>query len=190
LDDLPVESFPDRKSWREWLEGNHETSAGLWLKIAKKGSGTRTVSYVEALEEALCFGWIDSQKNGLDADFFLQRFTPRRPRSKWSAINRRKAEELIETGAMQPAGRAEVERARADGRWERAYEGQRKAEVPEDLQAALNADPRARKFFESLDRGNRYAILFRIEDTRRPETRARRIRGFVEMLAQGRKIHG
>jgi uncharacterized protein YdeI (YjbR/CyaY-like superfamily) len=189
MDQLAVLSFPDKESWGSWLAANHLSAAGVWLKIAKKGSGLPTVTYAEAVELALCYGWIDSQMRGLDQDFFVQRFTPRRPRSKWSVINRRKAEELIESGAMAPAGLAEVERARADGRWDRAYEGSRNATVPTDLQAALDADPRALRFFETLDRGNRYSILFRIEDAKRPETRARRISAFVEMLAAGRTIH-
>jgi uncharacterized protein YdeI (YjbR/CyaY-like superfamily) len=188
MDELPTRSFADKKSWQDWLADNHAASDGLWLKIAKKNSTTRTVTYPEAVEVALCYGWIDSQLRSLDADFYLQRFTPRRSRSPWSAINRKKAEELIAGGAMHPAGLREVERAQADGRWDRAYEGSRNATVPADLQAALDASPAARAFFEALNRGERYSILYRIQDAKRPETRARRIAQFVTRLAEGRTI--
>ena len=188
MDDLPTRSFPDKESWERWLADNHAAGDGVWLKFAKKGSTTRSVTYAEAVDVALCYGWIDSQARSLDAEFYLQRFTPRRSRSKWSAINRRRAGELIASGAMRPAGLREVERAQADGRWDRAYDGQRNATVPADLQAALDANPRAREFFGSLNRGDRYSILYRVEDAKRPETRARRIAGFVAMLADGRTI--
>jgi uncharacterized protein YdeI (YjbR/CyaY-like superfamily) len=188
-DDLPVLHFASKAGLEAWLEQNAEGN-GLWLKIAKKGSGIATVSYAEALELALCFGWIDSQKRGLDEQFFLQRFTPRRPRGKWSRINREKAEALIGAGAMRPAGMAEVEAAKADGRWDAAYPGQRTAEVPADLRRELDRNEAARSFFATLDGANRYAILYRLQEAKKPETRERRLRKFIEMLERGEKIHG
>jgi uncharacterized protein YdeI (YjbR/CyaY-like superfamily) len=189
-DDLPILLFASPAKLEAWLEDNHAASPGLWLKIAKKGSGVASVSYAEALELALCFGWIDSQKRGLDEQHFLQRFTPRRPRGKWSQINREKAEGLIATGAMRPAGLTEVEAAKADGRWDAAYAGQRTATVPEDLQRELDRNEAAREFFASLDSANRYAILYRLEDAKKPETRERRLRKFIGMMERGEKIHG
>jgi uncharacterized protein YdeI (YjbR/CyaY-like superfamily) len=189
-DDLPVLLFAARPDLEAWFGDNHGSSPGFWLKIAKKGSGVESVDYAEALELALCFGWIDSQKRGFDESFFLQRFTPRRPRGKWSQINRAKAEELIEAGAMRPAGLAEVEAAKADGRWDAAYAGQRAATVPDDLRQELDRTPAAREFFDSLDAANRYAILYRLQEAKKPETRERRLRKFVAMLERGEKIHG
>ncbi len=189
-DELPTLLFASTGELEAWLEENHAGAAGFWLKIAKKGSGVESVTYAEALELALCFGWIDSQKRGLDEKHFLQRFTPRRPRGKWSRINRDKAEGLIASGSMRPAGLAEVEAAKADGRWEAAYAGQRTAEVPEDLQRELDRSETAREFFAKLDSANRYAILYRLEDAKKPETRKRRLRKYVEMLERGEKIHG
>src|SRR3954451_24719999 len=189
-DDLPVLEFADRDALAAWFVREHEDSAGFWLKIAKKGGGAgATVTYAEAIDVALCFGWIDGQKRGLDDDHWLQRFTPRRPRSPWSKINREKAEALIAAGAMAPAGLAEVQRAQADGRWERAYAGQRTATVAPDLQAALDAEPRAAACFAQLDAANRYAIIWRVEEAKRPETRARRIEKYIRMLAAGEKLH-
>jgi uncharacterized protein YdeI (YjbR/CyaY-like superfamily) len=187
--DLPTSPFPSRGEWEAWLGENHETADGLWLKIAKKDSGISSVSYAEAVEVALCFGWIDGQARKFDEDFWLQRFTPRRPRSKWSRINREKAEKLIEKGMMKPAGLREVERAKADGRWDTAYEPPSKITVPEDLRLELEKDAAARKFFRTLDSRNRYAILHRIHDAKKPETRARRIEEYVAMLAGGKKIY-
>lgn len=172
------------------MEENAAHSGGIWLKIAKKGAAEPSVSYAEALELALCFGWIDSQKRGLDEEHFLQRFTPRRPRGRWSKINREKCEALIASGAMRPAGLAEVEAAKADGRWDAAYAGARRAEVPDDLQRELDASPAAAAFFAELDGANRYAILYRLDEAKRPETRERRLRKFVAMLERGEKIHG
>jgi len=189
-DDLPVLPFASKGELEAWLEENHADAEGLWLKIAKKGSGVESVDYAEALELALCFGWIDSQKRGFDEAFFLQRFTPRRPRGKWSQINRAKAEELIAAGAMRPAGLAEVEAAKADGRWDAAYAGQRTATVPDDLQMELERNQAAGEFFATLDGANRYAILYRLEEAKRPETREKRLRKFVGMLERGEKIHG
>jgi uncharacterized protein YdeI (YjbR/CyaY-like superfamily) len=188
-DDLPILLFATPPELEAWLEGNIEESDGLWLKIAKKGAPEPSVTYAEALELALCFGWIDSQKRGLDETHFLQRFTPRRPRGRWSRINRDKAEALIAAGAMRPAGMAEVEAARADGRWDAAYEGARTAKVPADLRRELDANAAARKFFAALDSTNRYAILYRLDEAKKPETRQRRLRKFVAMLERGEKIH-
>ncbi|HET9186295.1 MAG TPA: YdeI/OmpD-associated family protein [Solirubrobacterales bacterium] len=188
-DELPILRFADAAELEAWLEENHDSAEGVWLKIAKKGAPEASVSYAEALELALCFGWIDSQKRGLDQEHFLQRFTPRRPRGRWSRINREKAEAIIAAGRMRPSGLAEVEAARADGRWEAAYEGQRTAEVPDDLRRELDANPAAAEFFAQLDGANRYAIVYRLNDAKRPETRERRLRSFVEMLARGEKIH-
>jgi uncharacterized protein YdeI (YjbR/CyaY-like superfamily) len=188
-DDLPAVELADRAAWAAWLEARHASSSGVWLRIAKKGSGARTVSYDDALEVALCHGWIDGQKRPLDDRFWLQRFTPRSARSRWSKRNRGIAERLIGAGEMAPGGLREVERARADGRWEAAYDSHSTATVPPDLQAALDADPAAAAFFAGLDSANRYAILYRVQEARRPETRARRIATFVAMLAEGRRIH-
>jgi uncharacterized protein YdeI (YjbR/CyaY-like superfamily) len=189
-DDLPVLLFASPPELEAWLERSHADSDGLWLKIAKKDSGVESVTYAEALELALCFGWIDSQKRGFDEVHFLQRFTPRRPRGKWSKINREKAEALIASGAMRPTGLAEVEAAKADGRWDGAYAGQRTAKVPDDLQRELDRNRAAREFFATLDSANRYAIVYRLEDAKRAETRERRLRKFIGMLERGEKIHG
>lgn len=189
-DELPIHLFAEPGDLEAWLEENHASSEGIWLKIAKKGLAERSVTYVQALELALCFGWIDSQKRGLDETHFLQRFTPRRPRGRWSKINREKAEALIAAGRVRPAGMAEIEAAKADGRWEAAYEGQRSAKVPPDLQRELDANPAAAEFFASLDSANRYAIVYRLEEAKKPETRQRRLRTFLAMLERGEKIHG
>jgi uncharacterized protein YdeI (YjbR/CyaY-like superfamily) len=189
-DTLPILSFASREAWWEWLESEHETSSGIWMKIARKDAATATVTYAEALEVALCFGWIDGQKGKSDEPgHFLQRFTPRRARSRWSRINRDKATELLERGLMRPAGLREIERAKADGRWDAAYEGQRTATVPDDLARALDENPAARAEFDALNSVNRYAILYRVHDAKRPETRARRIAKFVAMLAEGGRLH-
>jgi uncharacterized protein YdeI (YjbR/CyaY-like superfamily) len=161
----------------------------VWLEIAKGGATTASVTYAEAIEVALGYGWIDGQKAAGDEQHWLQRFTPRTPRSRWSKINREKATDLIARGEMQPAGLREVEAAQADGRWERAYAGQRTMEVPDDLRAALKRNARARAFFETLDGTNRYAILYRIHDAKKPETRRARIEKFVTMLEEHRTIH-
>jgi uncharacterized protein YdeI (YjbR/CyaY-like superfamily) len=187
--DLPVLGVPDKPAWESWLAEHHASSPGVWLKIAKKGSGTPGLSYPEALEIALCFGWIDGQKGRLDDEHWLQRFTPRKPGSRWSKINTEKAAELIEAGRMRPPGIREVELARGDGRWDAAYAGQRDMAMPDDLERALAADDAARAFFATLSGANRYAILYRIGDAKRPETRARRIAKYVAMLAAGETIH-
>jgi uncharacterized protein YdeI (YjbR/CyaY-like superfamily) len=188
-DDLPIHLFAGPPELEAWLEENHGSREGAWLKIAKKGADEPSVTYAEALELALCFGWIDSQKRGFDETHFLQRFTPRRPRGRWSKINREKAEALIEAGRMRAPGLAEVEAAKADGRWEAAYEGQRTAKVPSDLQRALDASPTAAEFFAALDGANRYAIVYRLDEAKKPETRARRLKKFVAMLERGERIH-
>lgn len=180
-------AFATRAEFDAWLETNHASSPGIWLRIARKDSGVDSVSYAEALTVALCYGWIDGQKRAGDDTFWLQRFTPRTARSKWSRVNRDKAEALIAEGAMKPAGLRQVELARADGRWEAAYAGMSTAVVPDDLAAALAAVPAAAAFFDTLDRRNRYSILYRVQDAKRPETRQRRIAQFVTMLAEGRK---
>jgi uncharacterized protein YdeI (YjbR/CyaY-like superfamily) len=187
--DLPILAFASRAAWEQWLAEQHAVSRGIWLKIAKKGSGIDTVSYAEALEVALCYGWIDGQKGAYDENYFLQRFTARAARSKWSQVNREKATALIERGEMQPAGLREVQRAREDGRWDAAYEAQSRATVPDDLQRELAKNDAARAFFATLDRLNRYAILYRIGDARKPETRAARIATYVAMLGEGKTIY-
>ncbi|HEX3317999.1 MAG TPA: YdeI/OmpD-associated family protein [Solirubrobacteraceae bacterium] len=185
----PTLAFDSPDAWREWLGEHHDSPEGVWLKIAKKASGLRTVTAPEALDVALCFGWIDGQRRALDETYFLQRYTPRRARSKWSQINCAKAERLMEAGEMQPPGLAEVERAKADGRWEAAYEPQSRATVPDDLQAALDASPTAAERFATLSSQNRYSILFRLRDAKRAETRARRLEQFVAMLERGETPH-
>ena len=181
--------FKSAKAFEAWLKKNHATSDGLWLKIAKRGSNETSVTYSEAVEIVLCWGWIDGQKKSLDDQHYLQRFTPRRARSVWSRINVNKVQALIEAGRMQAPGQAQIEAAKADGRWARAYDGARTSTVPEDLQAALEAEPAAKTFFASINASNRYAILWRIQTAARAETRARRIAQLVEMLARGETIH-
>jgi uncharacterized protein YdeI (YjbR/CyaY-like superfamily) len=188
-DDLPILLFADQGELEAWLEENGDGGEGFWLKIAKKGSGVESVDYAEGLEVAICFGWIDSQKRSFDDKHFLQRFTPRRPRGRWSKINREKAEALIAAGRMRPDGLAEVEAAKADGRWDAAYAGQRSAAVPDDLQAELDRNEAAREFFAGLSGANRYAILYRLDEAKKPETRERRLRKFVTMLERGETIH-
>jgi uncharacterized protein YdeI (YjbR/CyaY-like superfamily) len=187
--DLPVVGFADRAAWESWLAAQHAVSGGVWLEIPRKDSGAPGVSYPDALTVALCYGWIDGQKGRLDDRYWLQRFGPRRPGSRWSKINTEKAAELIEAGLMQPAGLREVELAQADGRWDAAYEGQRAMRVPDDLAAELAANEAAGAFFATLSGVNRYSILYRIGDAKRPETRAKRIAKYVAMLAAHETIH-
>jgi uncharacterized protein YdeI (YjbR/CyaY-like superfamily) len=187
--DLPVLLFPDTKALSAWLEKHHAASPGIWLRIAKKGFGVDSVTYAEALEVALLYGWIDGQKKSFDEESWLQKLTPRGARSIWSKINRDKAEALIASGRMKPAGLAAVEQARQNGRWDAAYDRQGAATVPDDLQAALDASPRAKAFFATLNSVNRYAILFRIQTVKKAETRARKIQQFVKMLEEEKKIH-
>lgn len=188
-EELPVLLFATPAEFEAWLERQNAESEGIWLKIAEKGVEEASVTYAEALELSLCFGWIDSQKRGLDERHFLQRFTPRRPRGRWSKINRDKAEALVAAGRVRPAGMAEIEAAKADGRWEAAYEGQSTAKVPDDLQRELDANPAAAEFFAGLDGTNRYAIIYRLGDAKKPVTRERRLRKFIAMLERGEKIH-
>lgn len=186
---LPVRHFRNAVAWEKWLAA-HAAAAGLWLKIAKKDSGIASVSYAEALDVALCHGWIDGLKKSFDAQFFLQRFTPRKPKSLWSKVNVAKAEQLIADGRMREGGLRQIEAAKADGRWEAAYHGASKMEVPEELAAALAGNREARAFFDALDRTNRYSFCWRVQTAVKPETRRARVEKFVAMLARGEKIHG
>ncbi len=189
-DGLPVIPFATAAAWEAWLETNHDTAPGLWIRYARKESGLATVTYVEAVEVALCFGWIDGQVGRAAAgDWWIQRFVPRRARSKWSKINCGRAERLTREDRMRPAGLAEVAAAKADGRWDAAYHSPRAMVVPDDLRAALDADPKAAAFFATLKSQNRYAILYRVADAKRAETRARRIAQFVAMLARGETLY-
>jgi uncharacterized protein YdeI (YjbR/CyaY-like superfamily) len=187
--ELDVLAFADQNAWAKWLKVNHISSPGIWLKLAKKDSGAASVSYAEALEVALCYGWIDGQKQSHSAEAWLQKFTPRGKKSIWSKINRGKALALIDCGQMQKAGLAEIERAKQDGRWEQAYSSPASSTVPPDLQGALNKNAKAKAFFATLESRNRYAVLWRIQTAKKAETRAKRIAQFVEMLARGEKIH-
>jgi len=181
--------FTSAQEWRTWLEANHDTSPGIWLMIAKKGSGVESVTYDEAVDEGLCFGWIDGQKARHDDHHFLQRFTRRTRRSPWSRINTERVARLLGAERMHPAGLREVEAAKGDGRWEAAYAGPASAVVPEDLRAALDASPAAADFFAQLNSADRYAILYRIGSVKRAETRARKIAGFVADLERGKGPH-
>ena len=183
--ELLILPFETKKKFAEWLAKNHDESVGLWLKIAKKATGISTVTYAEALDVALCYGWIDGQKGSFDEQYFLQKFTPRRPKSIWSKINVEKVAGLIASGEMKPAGLKAVEAAKQDGRWAAAYSSQKNMEVPADFQSALNKNKKAKAFFETLTGSRRYSFLFRIETAKKAETREKRIRQFVEMLEQG-----
>ena len=187
--DLPVLAFKSQPAWDEWLASRPATAKGLWLKLAKKSSGVASVSKAEAIDTALCHGWIDGQLDSFDDDFWLIRFTPRQSTSKWSEKNRSRALELIAQKLMRPAGLREIDRAKKDGRWDAAYAPQSTAEVPNDLRAALAVNRKAGRFFEQLDGANRYSILYRIHTAKKPETRAARIATFVAMLAEGKTIH-
>jgi uncharacterized protein YdeI (YjbR/CyaY-like superfamily) len=187
--ELPVKRFPSRASWETWLEKHHESSPGLWLEFAKKGSRVTSLSHAEALEGALCYGWIDGQAAPVDASRFRQRFTPRRSRSKWSQINCAAVERLHAEGRLAPAGLRQMEAAKQDGRWDTAYASPRSMTVPEDLRVQLEAHPGARRFFEQLDSQNRYAILYRLHDAKKAETRQRRLAKFIDMLEAGETLH-
>ncbi|HEY7630765.1 MAG TPA: YdeI/OmpD-associated family protein [Thermoleophilaceae bacterium] len=189
MKDEPVLYFDSPEAWHDWLAENHESSTGVRVKIAKKNTGIPTVAYPEVLEIAIAYGWIDGVRNAHDGEYFLQRFCPRGKRSKWSKINRDKATKLIKNGEMKPAGMREVENAKADGRWAAAYDSHSTATVPDDLQEALDANPAAKEFFATLNSQNRYSVLYRVQDAKKPETRARRIAQFVEMLAKGEKLY-
>jgi uncharacterized protein YdeI (YjbR/CyaY-like superfamily) len=186
---LPVLAFASSAAWEEWLSAQPRTSKGLWLKLAKKESGVASVSRQEAIDGALCYGWIDGQLDKFDERYWLIRFTPRSRKSKWSKINQVRAQELIDQKRMKAAGLEEVSSAKADGRWEAAYAPQSKAVVPDDLQAALDGNPRAKSFFAELNSVNRYAILYRVHDAKKAETRADRIQKFVQMLAREETIY-
>ena len=187
---LPVAGFEDLAAFSQWLDLQPASSPGLWLRLAKKDSVTVSLSKQQAIDAALCHGWIDGQLETYDTDHFLVRFTPRKPRSKWSQVNCKRTEQLLGEGRMQPGGLAQVAAAKADGRWDAAYAPASTATVPEDLQAALNASPVAAPFFATLTGANRYAILYRIGAVKRPETRARKIAGYVAMMERGETIHG
>ena len=187
--DLPILYFESQNQFADWLAKQHNQSAGVWLKLAKKGAGIPSVTYDQAVETALCFGWIDSQKKGFNESFWLQRFTPRKENSLWSRVNRKKAEQLIESGQMQPAGLAAIEMAIKNGRWEGAYASQKTITIPVDLQLELDKHPRAKVFFNTLNSANRYAILYRLQTAQNAETRAKWLRQFIEMLERGEKIH-
>lgn len=189
LKDLPVLLFTSQQDWHIWLEDNHTQPQGVWLKHAKKSSGKESVSYQEALEEALCYGWIDSQKQAYDSDYYLQKFTPRGPKSIWSKVNVAKVEQLIREGKLRPAGLMAVELAKQDGRWDAAYDSPSVSKVPEDFQAALEKNPKAKQFFETLNKTNVYAFCWRIQTAKKPETRAARIEKFIDMLNRGEKVH-
>jgi uncharacterized protein YdeI (YjbR/CyaY-like superfamily) len=187
--DLPILTFASQKDWVNWLKTQHNQAIGVWLKLAKKDSGITSITYDEALDIALCYGWIDGQKKGFDDEYWLQKFTPRGPKSIWSKINTEKAGRLIAGGQMKPAGLKAIETAKKDGRWARAYDGQKNISVPEDFQAALNKNKKARAFFETLNSSNRYAVLFRIQTAKKAGTRTKWIQKLVVMLEKNEKIH-
>ena len=186
--DLPIVHVADQRAWRQWLDENHASVAAIWLKFAKKGSPTTTVSYGEAIEEALCFGWIDGQVRRYDEHFYLQRFTPRRARSKWSQINREKATQLLAEGRVHAAGLAQIDAAKADGRWDAAYPAQSQAAVPDDFQRALDERDEAAKFFATLTGSARYAFLYRLHNVSDPGARAKRIASYIELLSAGKTL--
>ena len=185
----PIRSFRTQKDFADWLEKNHSKSSGIWMRIAKKTSGKKTVNYAEALEVALCYGWIDAHKRPENEATWLQRFVPRRPKSGWSKVNRDKALALIEGGRMRPRGLAEIERAKADGRWDSAYDSPARAQVPPEFQRELDRNPKAKAFFETLSRINRYAIIWRLQTARTQQTREQRVRTFIDMLEKGKTLH-
>lgn len=187
---LPIIGFADQAAFEHWLDAQPPDSAGLWIRLAKKGSGVASISKAEAIDTALCHGWIDGQLDKYDDAHWLVRFTPRGPRSKWSLINRTRALQLAGDGRMRAKGHAQIEAAKADGRWEAAYAPASTAEVPPDLQMALDENPKAKAFFATLTGSNRYAVLYRIGSVKKPETRARKIANFVEMLERGETFHG
>lgn len=189
-DDLPVLPFAHAEAWEAWLEAN-ATAKGVWLKIAKKDSGIASVTYAEALDVALCHGWIDGQKRGFDATYFLQRFTPRRPKGLWSKINIGHVERLVAAGRMRAGGQREIDAAKADGRWDAAYDGSRTMAVPPELEQALSLAKhrKAKAFFDTLDAANRYAVCWRVQTAKKPETKAKRVEMLVAMLARGEKLH-
>lgn len=188
-DELSVLPFETQKKWSDWLARQHDKSAGVWLKLAKKDTGIPSVTYEEALDVALCYGWIDGQKKGFDEKYWLQKFTPRGAKSIWSKINTEKVERLIANGEMKPAGLKAIEAAKQDGRWDAAYASQKNISIPDDFQTALDKNPNAKAFFATLKSAERYSFLFRIVNAKKPETRAKKIQQFVEMLAKSEKLH-
>ena len=188
LADYPILPFASKAKWADWLAKQHDKSTGVWLKLAKKDSRIDSVTYEEALNVALCYGWIDGQKKGFDDKYWLQKFTPRGRKSIWSKINTEKAERLIASGEMKPAGLKAVEAAKQDGRWEAAYASQKTITIPEDFQAALAQNEKAKAFFGTLKSAERYSLLFRLHNAKKPETRARHIQKFIEKLEKGEKI--
>src|SRR5215510_12174263 len=187
--DLPILPFESKKKWADWLAKQHAKSTGVWLKLAKKNTGIPSVNYEEALDVALCYGWIDGQKGSFDDKYWLQKFTPRGPKSIWSKINTEKVEKLIKSGEMIPAGLTAIEAAKKDGRWDAAYASQKNIGIPEDFQAALDKNTKAKEFFTTLKSAERYSFLFRIQTAKKAETRAKRIEHFVDMLARSEKLH-
>ncbi len=187
--ELPTLPFESKKKWADWLAKQHDKTPGVWLKIGKKEAGISSVTYEEALDVALCYGWIDGQKKGFDEKYWLQKFTPRGPKSIWSKINTEKAERLIASGEMKPAGLNTINLAKQDGRWDAAYASQKNSSIPEDFQAALDKNKKAKAFFATLKSAERYSFLFKIHHAKKPETRARRIQQFIEMLGKGAKLH-
>ena len=190
IPDLPVKLYKTSDAWAKWLDANHAKSPGIWMRIAKKDADITSINYAEALDVALCYGWIDGQKRPLDASSWLQRFTPRGPRSLWSKVNTGKAQVLIDSGRMRPPGLAAIAAAKASGRWESAYQPSSTATVPPELQAALDRNPKAKAFFETLRGANRYALIFRVSSAKKPETKAKRVADFIARLERGKTLWG
>ncbi|HEX9928916.1 MAG TPA: YdeI/OmpD-associated family protein [Pyrinomonadaceae bacterium] len=188
-DNLPIVSFESPEQWEKWLSENHAQQSGIWLRIFKKGSGESSVTYAEALDEALCYGWIDGQKNKYDERSWIQKFTPRRKKSIWSKVNTEHVERLIKEERMKPAGFKEVEAAQQDGRWQQAYDSQKTMTIPEDFLHRLEKDSKAKTFFETLNKTNRYSIAFQLQTAKKPETREKRVKAILEKLSKGEKFH-
>ena len=187
--EMQVVSFASAEEWRTWIAEHHAKSNGVWLRLYKKDSGEKTVSYAEALEEALCYGWIDGQVNKYDATSYIQKFTPRRPKSIWSKRNTEKAERLIQEGKMEKAGMHQVELAKADGRWQQAYDSYKNMKVPEDFLQLLSKNEKAKTFFDGLNKANQYAIAWRLQTAKKPETREKRLKEILQMMSEGKKFH-
>jgi uncharacterized protein YdeI (YjbR/CyaY-like superfamily) len=187
--DLPILAFASAKEWRKWLSTNHAKSSGIWLRYFKKDSGEKSITYAEAVEEALCYGWIDGQSNKYDADSYIQRFTPRRPTSIWSKINTERVERLIAEGKMKKAGMEQVELAKADGRWQKAYDSPKNMTMPEDFLQQLSKNKKAKAFFDGLNKTNQYAIAWRLQTAKKPETREKRLKEILAMMKEGKKFH-
>lgn len=188
-DEYPTLFFEEQQGWADWLDAHHATVNGVWLKFAKKASGIVSINYAQALEEALCYGWIDGQSKSLDDIYYLQKFTPRRPKSIWSKVNVAKVEALIATNKMRPAGQAAIDAAKADGRWDQAYDSPSNTVDPDDLLIALDTNPAAKQFYATLNKTNRYAIIWRLQTAKKPETRAARLAKIIAMLERGEKLH-